>query len=88
MKSRVLEKNPQCFIAGCKCHLAHLAAGKGGSAYSNVSGFDCEEHQVNLYYFFKDSSRWKSILTEFLDFTGLEWENFVRYVKTRWLSLE
>ena len=22
-----------CFIAGCSCHLAHLAAQKGGSAY-------------------------------------------------------
>ena len=26
VKSRVLEKYPQCFIAGCNCHLAHLAA--------------------------------------------------------------
>ena len=26
VKSRVLAKNPQCFIAGCNCHLAHLAA--------------------------------------------------------------
>ena len=88
MKLRVLEKNPQCFIVGCNCHLDHWAAGKGRSAYSKVSGFDCEEHQVDLYYFFKGSSGRKSILTESLDFTGLEWETFVRYVKTWWLSLE
>ena len=65
VKSTVLEKYSKCFIAGCNCHLAHLAAGKGGSAYPKVSGFDCEEHQVDLYYFFKGSSRRKGILTEF-----------------------
>ena len=43
---------------------------------------------MDFYYFFKGSSRRKGILTEFLDFTGLEWENLVRYVKIRWLSLE
>ena len=31
---------------GCNCHLSHLAAGRGGSAYSAVSGFDCQDHQV------------------------------------------
>ena len=88
VKSRVLEKNRQCFIASYNCHSAHVAAGKRGSAYSNVSGFNCEEQQVDLYYFFKGCSRRKGILTEFLNFTGLEWEIFVRYVKIRWLSLE
>ena len=43
---------------------------------------------MDLYYFVKGSSRRKGILTELIDFTGLEWENFVRYVKTRWLFLE
>ena len=61
---------------------------KGGSTYSSVSGFDCEKSQVDLYYFFKGSSRRKGILTKFLDFTGLEWEKFVKYVKTQWLPLE
>ena len=88
VKSKVLEKNPQCFIVGCNCHLNHVAAGKEGYAYSNVSGFDHEEHQVDLYYFIKGSSRRKGTLTEFLYFTGLKWENFFRYVKTRCLSLK
>ena len=30
LKSRVLERNSSCFVAGCNCHLVHLAAGKGG----------------------------------------------------------
>ncbi len=88
VKSRVLENNPNCFIAGCSCHLAHLAAGKGVAAYASVSGFDIEDHQVDLYYYFKKSTHRKGILQEYLDFTDLQWENIVRYVQTRWLSLE
>ena len=46
IKSRILEKNASCFIAGCNCHLSHLAAGRGGSAYSAVSGFDCQDFKL------------------------------------------
>lgn len=88
LKSRILKENSSCFVAGCNCHLVHLAAGKGGKAYASISGFNCEEHQVDLYYFFKGSSRRKGILVEYLEFVELDWDNFVRYVKTRWLSLE
>lgn len=73
LKTRILEKNSSCFVAGCNCHLVHSAAGKGEQAYSDISGFDCEDHQVDLYYFFKGSSRRKGIFTEYLDFVGLEW---------------
>ena len=52
IKSRILEKNASCIIMGCKCHLSHLAASRGGSDYSAVSGFHCQDHQVSLYYFF------------------------------------
>ena len=33
IKSRILHKNLSVFVAGCSCHLAHLAAGSGGKAY-------------------------------------------------------
>ena len=46
IKSRIFEKNASCFIAGCNCHLSHLAAGRGGSAYSAVSGFDCQDFKL------------------------------------------
>ena len=29
------------------------AAGQGGKAYANISGFDMEEHRVDIYYYFK-----------------------------------
>jgi len=86
VKSRVLQKNPSCFNAGCNCHLAHIAAKKGGSFYSKTSKFDIEDHMVDLYYYFKSSTRRQGILTEFLDFNGMEWESLGKYVTTRWLS--
>ena len=49
IKSRILEKNASYIIVVCNCHILHLAAGRGGSAYSAVSGFDCQEYQVDLY---------------------------------------
>ena len=88
IKSRFLEKNAACFIAGCNCHLAHLAAATGGKAFKDKTGFNVEDHQVDIYYFFKGSTRRKGILIEYLEFTGIEWEIFTRYVSTRWLCLE
>ena len=70
LRTRILAENPQTFIAGCNCHFAHLAVGKGGEAYVSVTEFDCEDRQVDLYYFFKRSTRRKDILQEYMDFLG------------------
>ena len=48
IKSKIFEKNASCFIVGCNCHLLHLVAGRGGSAYSAVSGFDCQDHTKSI----------------------------------------
>ena len=45
------------FVAGCNCHLAHLAAGKGGVGYTAEIGFDYEDHQVVLYYFLNEARK-------------------------------
>ena len=76
------------FVAGCSCHLAHLAAGAVGQAYQGITDFDMGDHQVDMYYFFKNSTRQKGILLEYLEFMGQEWENMSRFVQTWWLSLE
>ena len=39
IKSRVFQNNDSCFIAGCGCHLAHLAAQYGGKAFLKETGF-------------------------------------------------
>ena len=83
LKTRILEENP----AGCNCHLAHIAAGKGGEGYASQTKFDCEDHLVDLYYFFKRSTCRKGILAEYFEFVGCDWENLTRFVSTRWLSL-
>ena len=83
LRTRILDENPQTFIAGCNCHLAHLAAGKGSEAYTSITKFYCEDHQVDLYYFFKGSTRRKGTLQEYMDFVGCEHENFTRFVSIR-----
>ena len=88
IKTRISAKDKCCFIAGCSCHLAHLAAGKGDKACTNISTFNIEDYQVDLHYYFKGSTRRKGILAECVDFVGFEWENMPGYVTTRWPCLE
>ena len=87
IKSRVQRRNKSCFIVGCNCHLARSVASNGGSSsYNRVSGFDIADHMVDLYYYFKSSTRRKGILLAFLRFLDMEWEGLGKYVTTRSLS--
>ena len=86
IKSTILQKNSDLFVAGCSFHLAHLAAGAGGQAYQGVTDLDMEDHQVDMYHFFKNNTQRKGILLECLEFMGQEWEHMSRFVQTRWLS--
>lgn len=88
IKTWITEKNKGCFTAGSYCHQCHLAAGAGAKTFADDFSFEIDEHQVDLYYFFKGNSKRKGIFVEYLDFLNIEWENMTRYVKTRWLSLE
>ena len=60
-----------CFIAGCNCYLLHLAASKGADAYYQVTGFNVEDHSVDIYYYFSKSTKRKG---NFFDFVDLEWK--------------
>lgn len=73
-------------MVGCNCYQCHTADGAEAKAFAKGCSFEIDEHQVDLYYFFKGSS--KEILVEYIDFVNLQWENMARYLKTRWLSLE
>ena len=88
LNSHIHTENPETCIARCNCRLAHIAACKGGQGCCSATGFDCEEHQIDLFYFFKNSTRKKGIVAEYLEFVGSEWENFSRFVWTIWFSLE
>ena len=52
-----MKKNKKCFIAGCNCHLCHLAAGAGDKAFAKECCFKIDEHQVDPYFFFKGSPK-------------------------------
>ena len=69
-------------MAGCSCHRAHIAARAVGQAYQKIMDFDIEDHQVDMYSFFKNSTQRKGILLEYFEFMGQEWENMSRFVKT------
>ena len=53
-----------------------MAASRGGAAYApyntHPSGFDMKQHQIDLFYYFKVSTRRKDILLEYMDFVGVE----------------
>jgi hypothetical protein len=87
IKSRVLGRNPNVFVSGCPCHILHNAAGKGGSAFAEVTDFDVEDHLVDLFYWFDKSSKRKSSLKEYYEFCDSEYEEVIKYVSTRWLAL-
>ena len=82
IKSKIIENNTSVFVAECSCHLAHLAATRGGLAFKNVTNFDVEDHQVDLYYFFKNNTQQKRILLEYMEFMVQEWGNMSRFVKS------
>ena len=57
LRTEILAENPPAFIAECNFYLAHLGSGKGGELYAFIIKFDCEDHQADLYYFFKWRTR-------------------------------
>ena len=83
LKSRALEKTHNLFISGCLCYILHNAAFKSGSAFATVTGFDIEDHCVDLFYWFDKSSKRKRILKEYYEFCNSECEEFIKYVLTR-----
>ena len=88
IKSRVLGKEPNVFVAGCPCHMLHNAAAKGATAFADATGFDLEDHCVDLFYWFDKSTKRKGILKEYCEFCDTDYEAVVKYVSVRWLCLE
>ena len=88
IKSRVLAKQPNVVVAGCPCHMLHNAAAKGATAFADATGFDLEDHCVDLFYWFDKSTKRKGILKEYCMFCDTEYGAVVKYVSVRWLCLE
>ena len=56
--------------------------------YTTVTGFDVEDFCVDIYYWFDKSTKRKQSLEEFCAFCDTTYAEIVKYVSTRWLSLE
>ena len=88
IKSRVLAKQPNVVVAGCPCHMLHNTAAKGATAFADATGFDLEDHCVDLFYWFDKSTKRKGILKQYCMFCDTKYGAVVKYVSVRWLCLE
>ena len=88
IKSRALTGNKSVFITIFNCHLVHITACQGRKAFENIFECDIEEHQVNIYYYFKTSMQRKRISKEYIELVGEEWNNIIQLVSTTQFSLE
>ena len=61
-------------IAGCPCQILHNPAGKASEAFAAVSKFDLESHCVDVFHWFKNFTKQKSILKEYYDFCGEDYQ--------------
>jgi len=73
---------------GMSLHIVHNTAGKAGTAYEEVTGFNIEDLVIDLFYWFQKSTRRKVCLSEYCTFCDVNYREVVKHVNTRWLSLE
>ena len=81
-------KNQSIFISGCPCHLAHLAATAANDSFTEAIGVNVEDMLIDLYYWFDKSSKRKGKLAEYFEFCDQEYQQVLKHVTCRWLSLE
>ena len=63
--------------------MLHNAAGKGASAFGDVTGFDIEDHCVDLFYWFDKSTQRKRALKEYFEFCDTEYEAVIKYIQLK-----
>ena len=78
--SRFLNKNPNVYISGFPCHLAHIAAIHANDAFSNLIGFNIENACTNSFYWFDKSSKRKGKLLEYFEFCDQEYQSVLEHI--------
>lgn len=56
LASQCKAKNPEMYIMGCPCYLAHIAAGNAHDEYTKITGISVEDLLTDLYYWFEKST--------------------------------
>ena len=88
LASRLKAKNPETYVLGCPCHLAHIAASGAHDAFAKIMGISAEELLIDQYHWFEKSTKRKGILLEYMQFCNQEYGKILKHSSTRWLSLE
>ena len=86
--SRFLEMNPKLFVAGCPCHLAHIAASHANDAFSDILGINVEDICIDCFYWFSKSSKRKGKLLEYFELCNQDYQAVLKHLSIRWLSLQ
>ena len=88
LETRVLRKNAEVVIAGCTCQILHNAAEKASEAFAAVSMFDLGSHCVDVFHWFENPPKRKSILKKYYNFWDLDYQEVIMYISSRWLCTE
>jgi hypothetical protein len=86
--SRCKAQNPDIYVLGCPCHLAHIAASNANDAFTEIAGVNVEDLLIDLFYWFEKSTKRKGTLVEYMEFCNQEYAKILKHSSTRWLSLE
>ena len=79
--SRFKQKSESCFIGGCPCYLAHIAAGNANDAFSQHIGLNVEHVVVGLFYRFDKNSKRKGKLKEYHEFCNEEYREVLKHLQ-------
>ena len=80
--SRVHAINPNVYLMGCPCHIAHNTASGAADALRNETGFNVEELVVDMFYWFDKSTKQKSSLEEYCCFCDVQYRKIIKHVST------
>lgn len=80
---KLLALNNKLIKSNCQCHVIHNAARNTCKALS----FDVENLACKVFAEFSNSAKRKDELKQCFEFMDMEYEEVLRHVPTRWLSL-
>ena len=75
--SRFINKNPELCVAGCPCHLAHIAAGHANDAFSDHININIKDVCDDVFYWFVKSTKRKASFLHIFNFVIKNFKAFL-----------